>query len=55
MTDLEQHVNEPGRDKLVKDVKAKIDALVLHMYIISLYQLPGVSSVRVFLHVTGRD
>jgi len=27
MTDLEQHVNAPGRDKLVKEVKAKIDAL----------------------------
>ncbi|SVB94712.1 uncharacterized protein METZ01_LOCUS247566, partial [marine metagenome] len=27
MTDLEQHVNAPGRDKLVKEVKDKIDAL----------------------------
>ena len=33
MTDLEQHVNEPGRDKLVKEVKAKIDALgVTYVY-----------------------
>ena len=42
MTDLEQHVNEPGRDKLVKEVKAKIDALgVTYVY----YQ---------FVSVTGR-
>ena len=25
MTDLEKHVNQPGRDKLVKQVRAKID------------------------------
>jgi glutamine synthetase len=42
MTDLEQHVNEPGRDKLVKEVKAKIEALgVTYVY----YQ---------FVSVTGR-
>jgi len=27
MTDLEQHVNQPGRDKLVKQVRAKINEL----------------------------
>jgi glutamine synthetase len=42
MTDLEQHVNAPGRDKLVKEVKAKIDALgIKYVY----YQ---------FVSVTGR-
>jgi len=42
MTDLEQHVNAPGRDKLVKEVKAKIDALgIRYVY----YQ---------FVSVTGR-
>ena len=25
MTDLEKHVNQPGRDKLVKKVREKID------------------------------
>lgn len=42
MTDLEQHVNAPGRDKLVNEVKAKIDALgIRYVY----YQ---------FVSVTGR-
>ena len=42
MTDLELHVNEPGRDKLVKQVKDKIEALgVTYVY----YQ---------FVSVTGR-
>ena len=27
MTDLEKHVNQPGRAKLVKQVRAKIDEL----------------------------
>ena len=27
MTDLEKHVNQPGRAKLVKDVRAKIKEL----------------------------
>ena len=27
MTDLEKHVNQPGRDKLVKDVREKIKEL----------------------------
>ena len=27
MTDLEKHVNQPGRDKLVKQVRAKINEL----------------------------
>ena len=53
MTDLEQHVNAPGRDKLVKEVKDKIDSLVLDMYIINLFQLLAVLSVKVFLVVTG--
>ena len=27
MTDLEKHVNQPGRDKLVKKVREKINEL----------------------------
>ena len=27
MTDLDKHVNQPGRAKLVKQVRAKIDEL----------------------------
>ena len=42
MTDLELHVYEPGRDKLVQDVKNKIEKLgVTYVY----YQ---------FVSVTGR-
>ena len=42
MTDLEEHVNQPGRDKLVKAVREKIDELgVTYVY----FQ---------FISVTGR-
>ncbi len=41
-TDLERHVNTPGRDELVKQVRAKIDELgITYIY----YQ---------FISVTGR-
>ena len=42
MTDLEKHVSQPGRDKLVKDVRKKIDELgITYVY----FQ---------FISVTGR-
>ena len=42
MTDLEKHVNQPGRDKLVKKVREKINELgITYIY----YQ---------FISVTGR-
>ena len=42
MTDLEKHVNRPGRDKLVKKVREKINELgITYIY----YQ---------FISVTGR-
>ena len=42
MTDLEKFVNQPGRDKLVKDVRKKINELgITYIY----YQ---------FISVTGR-
>ena len=31
MTDLEKHVNQPGRDKLVKKVREKIKELGLSL------------------------
>ena len=37
MTDLEKFVNQPGRDKLVKDVRKKINDLGI-TYIINLFQ-----------------
>ena len=43
MTDLEKHVSQPGRDKLVKDVRKKIDELgITYIY----FQ---------FISVTGRN
>ena len=36
MSDLEKFVNQPGRDKLVKDVRKKIDDLGIN-YICLLY------------------
>jgi len=42
MTDLEKHVSQPGRDKIVKDVRKKIDELgITYVY----FQ---------FISVTGR-
>jgi len=42
MTDLEKHVSRPGRDKIVKDVRKKIDELgITYVY----FQ---------FISVTGR-
>ena len=37
MTDLEKHVKQPGRDKLVKQVRAKINELGDRVYIFSIY------------------
>ena len=37
MTDLEKHVNQPGRDKLVKQVRTKINELGVEYYIFSIY------------------
>ena len=53
MTDLEQHVNAPGRDKLVKEVKAKIDALDIRYVYYQFVSVLAVLSVKVFLLVTG--
>ena len=51
MTDLEQHVNAPGRDKLVKEVKAKIDALgIRYVY----YQFVSVTGRIVGKGIPGR-
>ena len=51
MTDLEQHVNAPGRDKLVKEVKAKIDSLgIRYVY----YQFVSVTGRIVGKGIPGR-
>ena len=38
MTDLENFVNQSGRDKLVKDVRKKLMNWVLHTFITNLFQ-----------------
>ena len=35
MTDLEKHVNQPGRAKLVKKVREKINELASRIFIIN--------------------
>jgi glutamine synthetase len=37
MTDLEKHVNQPGRAKLVKQVRSKIMNLVLNIFFFNSY------------------
>ena len=37
MTDLEKHVNQPGRSKLVKQVRAKINELGIEYIFFSIY------------------
>ena len=37
MTDLDRHVRQPGRDKLVKQVRAKINELGVEYIFFSIY------------------
>jgi len=37
MTDLDRHVAKPGRDKLVKQVRAKLMSLELPIYFFNLF------------------
>ena len=37
MTDLEKHVNQPGRAKLVKEVRAKINELGVEYIFFSIH------------------
>ena len=42
MTDLEKHVNQPGRAKLVKNVREKINELgITYIYYCLLYTSPS--------------
>ena len=43
MTDLEKHVNQPGRAKLVKQVRAKINELKIDYIFFSIYFSNGKS------------
>ena len=55
MTDLEKHVNQPGRAKLVKKVREKINELgITYIY----YQFISVTVellVKVYQQITGKE
>ena len=55
MTDLEKHVKQPGRDKLVKQVRAKINELGVEYIFFNLFLLLEGLWVKVFLQTTGRE
>jgi len=50
MTDLDAHVNAPGRDKLVKDVRKKIDELgITYIY----FQFVSVTGRKTYCKIQG--
>ena len=55
MTDLEKHVNAEGRDKLVKQVREKINELGVNYIYYQFISVTGGSSAKVFLPITGSD
>ena len=55
MTDLEKHVNQPGRAKLVKQVRAKIDELGVEYIFFQFISVTGRVVGKVFLLTIGRE
>ena len=55
MTDLEKHVKQPGRDKLVKQVRAKIDELGIEYIFFNLFLLQEELLVKVSPQTIGRE
>ena len=55
MTDLEKHVNKPGRDKLVKQVRAKINELGVEYIFFQFISVTGRVVGKVFLPITGKE
>ena len=53
MTDLENFVNQSGRDKLVKDVRKKIDELGITYIYYQFVSVTGRIVGRVFRQITG--
>ena len=47
MTDLEKHVNQPGRDKLVKKVREKIDELGITYIYFQFISVTGLSLIHI--------
>ncbi len=55
MTDLDKHVNQPGRSKLVKQVRAKINELGIEYIFFNLYQLQAELLGKEFQLTTGKE
>ena len=55
MTDLEKHVNQPGRAKLVKDVRAKIKELGITYIIFNSFQSLEELLEKVSLLTIGKE
>jgi len=55
MTDLEKHVGRPGRDKIVKDVRKKIDELGITYIYFQFISVTGRVVGKVSLLTTGKE
>ena len=55
MTDLDKHVNQPGRAKLVKQVRAKINELGVEYIFFNSYLLQEELLEKEFLLTIGKE
>ena len=55
MTDLEKHVSRPGRDKLIKKVREKIDEVGITYIFFNLYLLQEELLVKVYQPLIGKE
>ncbi len=55
MTDLDKHVNQPGRAKLVKQARTKIDELGIEYIFFNLFLLQVELSEKEFRQITGKE
>ena len=55
MTDLEKHVSRPGRDKLIKKVREKIDELGITYIFFQLYLLQEELLVKEYQPHIGKE
>ena len=55
MTDLEKHVNQPGRDKLVKQVRAKINELGIEYIFFQFISVTGRVVGKEFRQIIGKE
>ena len=55
MTDLEKHINQPGRAKLVKQVRSKINELGIEYIFFNSYLSQEELLVKEFRLTTGKE